>query len=557
MSKISDAIHTAYAAKKKDEARHSSEIEINFMNGESYTCDPLTTLKLVTASSIYGEPAYYRASGLHNSKKVHDSPYRIPFSWVKYTAVPYDKFAGMNTSEVMEKVIDEALDYDFAATLNWAVTLRKQYNMRLNPQVIMVRAAIHPKRKEFTAAHPGMYNIINQKVMQRADDPLSQLSYYIFEHGSKNDIPSILKRSIASKLSSLSKYQVAKYKNHEIGMKNATFITHAFSPVLDELVKTDKVQIPEEESTWENMRSAGADWKTIFNTVDMGHMAMLRNLRGVFSEVDDSKFCADYLNKLKSGVRNGKQFPFRYWSAYNAVKKCLTVHHKPMILDALNECIDLAKENVPHLKGKTIALSDNSGSAWETFSSEYGKVTVADIDNLSSVMLASVSDEGYVGVFGNELTTVPISRRDGILTQAEQVNEAGKYVGKATENGIWLFFRDAIDKKEWWDNIVIFSDQQAGHGGLYGTQQGKDEYIYRGFGCPVNNSYINVMDLILEYRKEVNPKANVMSVQTAGYCNSVIPQNIYRGTIAYGWTGQEAALLKATSDIWDEVEANM
>ena len=32
----------------------------NFMGGISYTLNPLDTLKLVTASSIFGEPAYYR-----------------------------------------------------------------------------------------------------------------------------------------------------------------------------------------------------------------------------------------------------------------------------------------------------------------------------------------------------------------------------------------------------------------------------------------------------------------------------------------------------------------
>lgn len=60
MSKISDANKRDYADKKFNEARQSDKIVKNFMDGESYTCDPLTTLKLVTASSIYGEPSYYR-----------------------------------------------------------------------------------------------------------------------------------------------------------------------------------------------------------------------------------------------------------------------------------------------------------------------------------------------------------------------------------------------------------------------------------------------------------------------------------------------------------------
>ena len=39
------------------------ETVVNFMQGRSYRIDALDTLKMVTASSIFGEPAYYRAGG--------------------------------------------------------------------------------------------------------------------------------------------------------------------------------------------------------------------------------------------------------------------------------------------------------------------------------------------------------------------------------------------------------------------------------------------------------------------------------------------------------------
>ena len=43
------------------------ETVVNFMQGESYRIGPLDTLKMVTASSIFGEPSYYRAGGLGRS----------------------------------------------------------------------------------------------------------------------------------------------------------------------------------------------------------------------------------------------------------------------------------------------------------------------------------------------------------------------------------------------------------------------------------------------------------------------------------------------------------
>ena len=59
-----------------------------------------------------------------------------------------DHFDGMKTSQVMEKAIDEALSADFEATLRWAVELRDRYMMRMNPQVILVRAAQHPGNRD-------------------------------------------------------------------------------------------------------------------------------------------------------------------------------------------------------------------------------------------------------------------------------------------------------------------------------------------------------------------------------------------------------------------------
>lgn len=550
MSKISDANKRDYADKKFNEARQSDKIVKNFMDGESYTCDPLTTLKLVTASSIYGEPSYYRNSGM----KDKDGVYRQDALVNKYSVFPL-WMKGKTTTQIMEQAIDEALSYDFEATLNWAVTLRNDFYMRLNPQVIMVRASQHPGRKDFTEKNPGKFDEINQKVMFRADDPLSQLSYYIFKNGGKANMPSILKRSIATKLSKLTPYEVAKYKNADMGIQNAVFLTHAFSAPIDELVKTGTVAVDEAQKTWENLRSEGKSWKEIFNTVNMGHMALLRNLRGVFTEVDDLDFCKKYLDRLKKGVEKGKQFPFRYWSAYQAVSSKNDVHHKSVILDALEECMDISMNNLPEIKGKTAVLSDNSGSAWGAIPSEYGTVTIAEIDNLSATIMACRSDEGVIIPFGDKISPIPASKRNGILSQVKEVNKQGHNVGTGTECGVWTFLDDAITNNVWYDNIIIFSDMQAGHGDLYGYDGNIRKKGFaiakKGWG---STDYINVMDLINAYRNKVNPKVNVMCVQTAGYNNVVVPENIYRGVISYGWTGKEAILLDKVTKIWDETE---
>lgn len=284
---------------------------------------------------------------------------------------------------------------------------------------------------------------------------------------------------------------------------------------------------------------------------EQNHMALLRNLRNIATYCDE-----EHLDKalaaLKAGVLKGKQFPFRYYSAYKMIENA-EINHKAKVLDALEECMDISVDNMPKLKGKTMCLSDNSGSAWGALNSEYGTTRIAEIDNLSSVLIAKCSEEGTVGKFGDELKKYDIKKRDGVLSQAEKINETeGKDVGLSTEGGIWKFFKEAIDKKIFYDNIFIFSDQQAGHGGLYGTSKDESEYLKTGFN--VKGNYINVYKLILEYRKKVNPKLNCYSCMTAGYDNCLIPQYSYRTAMLTGWTGKEAIFANEICKFWDDLE---
>ena len=50
------------------------------------------------------------------------------------------------------------------------------------------------------------------------------------------------------------------------------------------------------------------------------------------------------------------------------------------------------------------------------------------------------------------------------------------------------------------------------------------------------------------------PKVNLFSVQVAGYDNSVLPENLYRGAILAGWTGKEPLYARAIIDAWDQAE---
>lgn len=511
---------------KKSEAdynKHKDEQVVNFMDGISYKTNPLLELEMIAASSIFGEKAYYKDDGIvTNSLK-----------------------EGTTAGDFI-KACDKALDYDFKAVLELAQKLRNVYNMRLNPALIAIRAVMHKDRKEFNEEHKAFMSQCLEDIINIPTDIWNQFELWMFFNTTKNKLPSILKRVWASKLNKTKKYQLAKYKT-KAKIIDLVRICHAHSEDIDELMKTGTIEVSDEESTWEKLRSAGKTWTEILQATYIPHMALLRNLRNIFTEINDSSIKDQVLKLLEDGVEKGKQFPFRY---YTAIQNLGSINFKQDVEASLNRCLDKAMVNFPKLKGKTVCLSDNSGSAWGSVTTEYGSTVIAEINNLSSVMTAINSDEGYVGIFGDNLEIESVNKRDGVLSQLNHIQtKHTKYsIGGSTENGIWLFFDRAIKKKIHCDNIFIYSDMQAGHGGLYGLNASQ----YRKYS--IRGNYIDVLKLAQEYRRTVNPKVNLFSIQTAGYDNSILPENEYRTSILTGWTGKEVVYAKALIDIWDRMD---
>lgn len=536
----------------------------NFMEGVSFEVTPLLRLKMIAASSIFGEPSYYRDVDAKVAAKV-----RVPRSRSqrldescyaqikKYLVMPelYDPKDQRTTDQVFVEAIDQALTYDFGATLKLAETLRTTYRMRLNPAVIYIRAALHPNRVNFNKSHPKVMRTIGQAIVQRPDDMTNQLRYYLAIKGKKNHLPNVVKRTWVDNLTTTSRYQLKKYLNQG-KLIDLVRICHAHSPDIDEMMKTGDVKVDEDQMTWETLRSGGMSWTTIIQTIRIPHMALLRNLRNLAKELGVEEM-QGMLEQLENGVEGGKQFPFRYFTAYRVVEKEVPTHKK-MILASLERCMNQAMKNFPRLKGNTICLTDNSGSAHGTVTSQYGSVKVANIANLSGVMTAINSEkDSEVGVFGDTLKYYKVDKKSGVLEQADAVNTLGCTVGGGTENGIWIFFRDALRHNMHYDNIFIYSDMQAGHGGLYGCRSNEyKDYVFGGTRR-YGSEYIDVLKLVEAYRKKVNPKVNVFSVQVAGYDNSVLPETLYRGAILSGWTGNEVTYAKTIIDLWDQLEASV
>lgn len=476
----------------------------NFMGGLSFDIsNPLSRLRSVAASCFFGEPKYY-----------DDDP-KCSYAYSNLLDILGGKplFNAGNTSKAIEQCIDDALDFSIEGTLIVAAQLRNQDNIRTTPQVILVRAANHVKSKG-----TDLIRKYAPEIIKRGDEPSVCLAYQLQKFG--KPVPNSLKKALGDYLTNANEYTLAKYKmkTREVSTVDVVNMVHPKST--DALTKLVNGQLSLEDKTWEAIKSAGGSWEDCIPV--MGHMALLRNLRN-FAENNVSTDL--YLDKLKSSVSNGKQLPFRYYTAYEALKSV----GKPIVLDAVEECLELSYDNVAPIPGKTISLCDNSGSAWGAITSEFGSVKVAEIANLTGVITGKKADEGYVGIFGDRLEVVPIRKKQSTFDFTTNLNRIGQGIGHATENGIWLFLDRAIRNKEHWDNIFIYSDMQAGHGGLYGN----NPYDYRQYTW--NGRYIHVPMLIKEYRK-INPKVNVFLVQVAGYKDTLMPEFYDRTYIIGGWS---------------------
>lgn len=580
-------------SESESEGYTSQKVE-NFMSGTSFTLSPLKRLEFIMASSIFGEPQYYR-KGDEKQEGVYQKRLATELPEEYLANLLFPEIRTQKASDVAVDAIQKALNYDFKETLELAKRLRTEFNMRKNPQVIMILACLHEGRQLFNKYNPRLFRDTVKAVCTRPDDMYEQFELYKQFSGinGKSKLPGVIKRAWCDVLESIKPYQLKKYLTsaHIIDLIRLAHPDPKVNARLTELVKTGDLTVAETEQTWEQLKAQGKNWDEITNTIDIPHMALLRNLRNIFSDmsVTDDKL-SQLIDKLVDGVLNGKQFPFRYYSAYKTFKpdtghayvkrpsikrskkyedKMVKTNElfnnsefdgrKEIILNGLEMCLQKSLDNFPKLRGDTISLCDNSGSTKGTFNSVYGSVRVSLIANLSALLTAyNTKGHGSVGVFGDRLQVYQVDKTRPILEQLDEINKIGEEIGGCTETGIWLYFKQALEGKEELkvDNLFIYSDQQCGYGTLYGSNSDEyADYIYKGSNNTWNGDrYIDVMKLVNKYRELINPKLNMFSVQIASYDNSILPENIYRCCLLSGWTGSETAFAKEIIRLWDEIE---
>ena len=580
---------------------------MNFMGGKSFKLfNPLTRAKLVAFSSFLGEPTYYQPVEKNEmdepAKKIKNNEDTSEmFDILKdHLLVPTD--LGVSRNETFYNAITDALNFDFKKTLELAAQCRNEFLMRRSTAQILAIAAAHPQRVKFNEENPKFFREMLVKCWIIPGDAIACLDAWKALFGSKTKFPSFIKRAYEDRLKDLSVYQQEKYRKESISMVRLSHPSKATlknNDTLSTLLRDGHLELDDKDIKWEKHRSIGKSWLETLEAMEwrMPHMAALRNIRGFAASNPGLDKMVSYMEMLLAGVKGGKQFPFRYITAYEEMKKkfeiteneikkeieeneekpieeqqsrkkrkreekppvVVSIEYKDIIMEYLEKCLQVSIENYPQLEGDVISLTDNSGSAHGTMTSSYGKQTVSKIGNLSALFTAyRATGRGVVGVFGDKLEFYEVDKTKSLLSQYDEINELADSIGGYTENGVWLFFKWAFQNpsENKFDHWFCYSDMQVGHGGLYGKDL---DIINKGYlwGNKCSNSilYIDIHKCVDKYRMEINPKLNTYMVQTAGYDNTILPETTYRGAILSGWTGNEVVYANQLCKLWDQLES--
>lgn len=387
-----------------------------------YLRDAKSELFLLAVANMVGEPTFYESAAGRDSRYVE---------LVRAVAVA---------------------DPDWATRfLGW---LRSEANMRSASLVGGLEAA----RALVAAKMPGGRQIV-ASVLQRADEPGEALAYWTSRHGRR--IPMPVKNGVADAVVKLyNERSLLKYDTASKGWRFADVIdmTHPkpsgmwqaelFSYALDRRhgrgdvvpdhltivqgnadLRADLALDPHMTITPELLANTGMTWEDILSLagskVDkgklwtaliptMGFMALLRNLRN-FDEAGVSDEVAEQVAARLSDpeqVARSKQFPFRFYAAYTAVKSLRWGH-------ALEKALKASLANVPTLPGRTLVLVDQSPSMFPGYgfstASANRDISNADLAKLFGAAVALRAADATLAGYGNTSYPVPFGKGEALL----------------------------------------------------------------------------------------------------------------------------------------------
>lgn len=373
----------------------------------------------------------------------------------------------------LERIKGLAENSDPLFVANLAVIARKEFNLRsVSTALIGILSKMH--RGD---------DLIKRTIVaatQRVDD-LTELVSFV-----GTPIPKQVKRGIRNAILKFSRYQLSKYKaeNKKVSLVDLFNLTHPKAQHANEEQKKAWADLMKgklvSEDTWESEISNAKDdkartkeWERLIREDKIGYMALLRNLNNLVKYNVSDVTINRAIKKLtdKEEVKNSKQLPFRFMTAYENVKG------NRRLTDAISLAMDSAVDNTPEFSGDTLIAIDSSGSM------SGDPIKKASIFGATLYKTNSSAD---LILYDTKVKEVSIGSRIPVVDLAQSIEK--QLMGGGTHTS--LVFDYAIQKNKKYDRIIIISDNES-------------------WGDNVQGSYEN-------YRKISNPFVYAIDIQGYG-----------------------------------------
>lgn len=176
---------------------------------------------------------------------------------------------------------------------------------------------------------------------------------------------------------------------------------------------------------------------------------------GVFEDPAMVKLVANRLANAE-GVKRARVFPYQLLAAYKSAGK--DVPHR--VREALQDAMEVAIENVPHVAGQVYVCPDVSGSMSSAVTGFRAGATTdvrcIDVAALVSAAILRLNPRAEMVPFETDVVDVRLNSRDSVMTNAEKLAAVGGGGTSCSAPLAWL------NKKQAKGDLVVFvSDNQS------------------------------------------------------------------------------------------------
>lgn len=458
------------------------------------------------------------------------------------------------------------------------VYLTEIVNLRTIPIIMAVELA-HDERLKGT----GLLRALFSRIIRRPDQIVETLSYFA-ERNRKNwksrgtqtakllGLPRPIKRGLADAFTKFDEYQLSKYNRPtEIKLRDALFVLYPKAKNVEQKELFDRLAQDELQTadTWEVRKSQAGQtgessrqvWEDMIDSQKLGYMAALRNLRNMLNDGISDEHLKKVLSYLSNtnAIRNSKQFPYRFLSAYrelatpeeteynhyysNRQKRITPDFRTSEVLSVLEECALKSVSNLDFFnpEDRVLVSVDVSGSM-ENAVSNKSTVTRKDIGLLMGMLSHSFCKKSIVSVFGDRFRVLTFNKNTP-LSNCLSGSDDNFGVGHATNGHLVVDY--LLKNNVVLDKVIIVTDEQfwERHPYLHSIR----DFTYSG----------GINELWTQYRAKINNNAQLYLIDVAGYGKTPVSADPRTGTYKLsGWSDAAFSLMSQLakgSSIFDEV----